>query len=78
MSSSEESPAQQAARLRRERREAKIKAGGSARLDKITSLSGRTPASSMIPSVDITIINTANIFASSARGLPFTIATTTP
>ncbi|KAK2768436.1 hypothetical protein FQN54_000291 [Arachnomyces sp. PD_36] len=37
-----ESPAQEAARLRRERREAKIKAGGSARLDKITSLSGRT------------------------------------
>jgi GET complex subunit GET2 len=47
MSSAEESPAQQAARLRRERREAKIKAGGSARLDKITSLSGRTPASGM-------------------------------
>ncbi|KAL1856596.1 hypothetical protein Plec18170_003565 [Paecilomyces lecythidis] len=45
MSSAEESPAQQAARLRRERREAKIKAGGSARLDKISSLSGRTPAS---------------------------------
>jgi len=43
--STEESPAQQAARLRRERREAKIKNGGSARLDKITSLSGRTPAS---------------------------------
>ncbi|CRG92226.1 hypothetical protein PISL3812_09282 [Talaromyces islandicus] len=45
MSSPEESPAQRAARQRRERREAKIKAGGSARLDKITSLSGRTPAS---------------------------------
>ncbi|KAJ9324321.1 hypothetical protein DTO027B5_4172 [Paecilomyces variotii] len=45
MSSTEESPAQQAARLRRERREAKIKAGGSARLDKISSLSGRTPVS---------------------------------
>lgn len=45
--STEESPAQQAARLRRERREAKIKSGGSARLDKITSLSGRTPASGM-------------------------------
>lgn len=28
-------------RLRRERREAKIKAGGSSRLDKITQLSGR-------------------------------------
>ncbi|KAB8074116.1 hypothetical protein BDV29DRAFT_174228 [Aspergillus leporis] len=45
MSSAEESPAQRAARLRRERREAKIKEGGTARLDKITSLSGRTPAS---------------------------------
>ncbi|KAJ5043779.1 hypothetical protein NUH16_000569 [Penicillium rubens] len=39
----DESPAQRSARLRRERREAKIKEGGSARLDKITSLSGRTP-----------------------------------
>ncbi|KAJ5225642.1 hypothetical protein N7468_006867 [Penicillium chermesinum] len=45
MSTAEESPAQRAARERRERREAKIKAGGSARLDKITSLSGRTPQS---------------------------------
>ncbi|OJI81104.1 hypothetical protein ASPTUDRAFT_128569 [Aspergillus tubingensis CBS 134.48] len=44
MSSAEESPAQRAARLRRERREAKIKGDGAARLDKITSLSGRTPA----------------------------------
>ena len=48
MAANEESPAQQAARLRRERREAKIKAGGSARLDKITSLSGRTPLNSTI------------------------------
>ena len=40
-SSNEESPAQKQARLRRERREAKIKAGGSARLEKITNLSGR-------------------------------------
>jgi hypothetical protein len=47
MSSAEESPAQRAARLRRERREAKIKGDGAARLDKITSLSGRTPASRM-------------------------------
>ncbi|KAI1909928.1 hypothetical protein LOZ39_004268 [Ophidiomyces ophidiicola] len=46
MSDTDESPAQRAARLRRERREAKIKAGGSARLEKITSLSGR-PATSM-------------------------------
>lgn len=47
MSTPEESPAQRAARLRRERREAKIKEGGSARLDKITSLSGRTPQPGM-------------------------------
>lgn len=39
---SDESPAQKQARLRRERREAKIKAGGSTRLDKITQLSGRS------------------------------------
>lgn len=45
MSFTEESPAQRAARLRRERREAKIREGGAARLDKITSLSGRTPQS---------------------------------
>ena len=38
---SSESPTQKQARLRRERREAKIKAGGSSRLDKITQLSGR-------------------------------------
>ncbi|KAL8738646.1 MAG: hypothetical protein Q9181_000592 [Wetmoreana brouardii] len=37
----DESPAQKQARLRRERRGAKIKAGGSARLDKITQISGR-------------------------------------
>ncbi len=41
---SEESLAQKQARIRRERREAKIKAGGSARLDKISSLTGRPPA----------------------------------
>lgn len=46
MSTPEESPAQRAARLRRERREAKIKEGGSARLDKITKTSGRTHQSS--------------------------------
>ncbi|KAF9883063.1 hypothetical protein FE257_004142 [Aspergillus nanangensis] len=45
MSSAEESPAQRAARLRRERREAKIRDGGAARLDKITSMGGRTPQS---------------------------------
>jgi GET complex subunit GET2 len=43
MSEAEESPAQRQARIRREKREAKIKAGGSERLDKITKLSGRTP-----------------------------------
>ncbi|ODM23267.1 hypothetical protein SI65_00856 [Aspergillus cristatus] len=45
MSAPEESAAQRSARLRRERRETKIKEGGTARLDKITSMSGRTPAS---------------------------------
>ena len=39
---SDESPVQKQARLRRERREVKIKAGGSTRLDKITQLSGRS------------------------------------
>ena len=38
---SEESSAQKQARLRRERRAAKINAGGSSRLEKITNLSGR-------------------------------------
>ncbi|KAI9793016.1 MAG: hypothetical protein M1833_000837 [Piccolia ochrophora] len=42
------SSAAEQARLRRERREAKIKAGGSARLGKITSLSGR-PAEAQPP-----------------------------
>ena len=36
-----ETPAQEAARLRRERRNAKIQSGGSARLDAISRLSGR-------------------------------------
>lgn len=49
MSTPEESPAQKAARLRRERREAKIREDGAARLDKITSLSGRASTSGMIP-----------------------------
>lgn len=40
-SDSLESTTQKQARLRRERREAKIKAGGSSRLGKITQLSGR-------------------------------------
>ena len=45
MADVEETPAQRQARIRREKREAKIKAGGSERLDKITALSGRTPES---------------------------------
>ncbi|KAI5290478.1 hypothetical protein KEM54_001428 [Ascosphaera aggregata] len=41
----EESPAQRAARLRREKREAKIREGGASRLDRITGLSsGRVPS----------------------------------
>jgi len=47
MADAEETAAQRQARIRREKREAKIKAGGSERLDKITALSGRTPESSM-------------------------------
>ncbi|KAL8873951.1 MAG: hypothetical protein Q9174_000638 [Haloplaca sp. 1 TL-2023] len=47
---SEESSAQRQARLRRERREAKIKAGGSTRLDKITQLSGRSADVAPVPS----------------------------
>ena len=38
-----ESPAQRQARIRREKREAKITAGGSQRLDKIIGVSGRDP-----------------------------------
>ena len=58
-STSEESPAQKQIRLRRERREAKIKAGGSARLDKITSLTGRPPpaAAAASPSVQSSMYN---------------------
>lgn len=44
--SPEDAAAQRAAeqaRLRKERREAKLKAGGSARLSKITGLGGRVP-----------------------------------
>ena len=44
--SPEDAAAQRAveqARLRKERREAKLKAGGSARLNKITGLGGRVP-----------------------------------
>lgn len=48
MSTPEESPAQKAARLRRERREAKIREDGAARLDKITSLSGRASTSARV------------------------------
>lgn len=40
-----ETPAQEAARLRRERRNAKIQSGGSARLDAISRLSGRREVS---------------------------------
>ncbi|KAL1959291.1 hypothetical protein VTO42DRAFT_2478 [Malbranchea cinnamomea] len=49
MSEKEETPAQRAARLRRERREAKIRAGGTERLQRITGLGGR-PASFHEPS----------------------------
>jgi len=44
-----ETPSQKQTRLRRERREAKIQAGGSARLEKITNLSGRQNLPGMLP-----------------------------
>ena len=47
---SEESPTQKQARIRRERRAAKINAGGSARLEKITNLSGHPPLEPIAPS----------------------------
>ncbi|KKY18543.1 hypothetical protein UCRPC4_g04879 [Phaeomoniella chlamydospora] len=45
MSEGEETPVQKQVRIRRERREAKIKAGGVDRLERITRASGRTPES---------------------------------
>lgn len=42
----EETPAQRQARIRRQKREAKITSNATERLDKITRLSGRTPESS--------------------------------
>lgn len=42
----EETPSQRQARIRRQKREAKITGNASERLDKITRLSGRTPESS--------------------------------
>lgn len=46
-----ETPAQEQARLRRERRAAKLQSGGSARLDAITRLSGRSGSNSPAPEV---------------------------
>jgi len=46
MADTEETPSQRQARIRREKREAKIIGSGTERLDKITKLSGRTPESS--------------------------------
>ena len=39
----EETPSQRQARIRRQKREAKVTANASERLDKITRLSGRSP-----------------------------------
>ena len=47
-STESESPAQRQARLRRQKREAKINGSAQDRLDSITRLSGRTPESSML------------------------------
>ncbi|KAK5559784.1 hypothetical protein LTR46_001533 [Exophiala xenobiotica] len=45
MAETEETPAQRQARIRRQKREAKITGAAAERLDKITRLSGRTPES---------------------------------
>ncbi|KIW72709.1 hypothetical protein PV04_00885 [Phialophora macrospora] len=45
MADAEETPAQRQARIRRQKREAKITGAAAERLDKITRLSGRTPES---------------------------------
>ena len=50
MSESEETPSQRQARIRRQKREAKINANAQDRLDKITKVSGRTPESSRFQS----------------------------
>jgi hypothetical protein len=42
------------ARIRKERREAKIRAGGSARLNKITGLGGGLQRGMAAPSIDLT------------------------
>ncbi|KAK7518778.1 hypothetical protein IWZ03DRAFT_405562 [Phyllosticta citriasiana] len=52
MESPEESPAQRQARLRRERRQAKINSQGASRLEAITSLSGRPAPAPEEPSSD--------------------------
>ncbi len=45
--------ASEQARLRKERREAKLKAGGSARLNKITGIGGRVVGGALIPSAPL-------------------------
>lgn len=49
MSAEEETAAQRQARIRQQKREAKIKASAQDRLDKITKLSGRAPETSELP-----------------------------
>ncbi|KAI5466901.1 hypothetical protein BGZ63DRAFT_418651 [Mariannaea sp. PMI_226] len=51
--------ASEQARLRKERREAKIKAGGSARLNKITGLGGREPVPEPAPAATTTATDTS-------------------
>lgn len=54
MSAEEETAAQRQARIRQQKREAKIKGSAQERLDKITSLSGRSAETSEIPSILLT------------------------
>lgn len=56
MADAEETPAQRQARIRRQKREAKITGSANERLDKITRLSGRTPESSKIPDVKVVYV----------------------
>ncbi|KAI1628341.1 hypothetical protein EDD37DRAFT_689177 [Exophiala viscosa] len=66
MADAEETPAQRQARIRRQKREAKISGAASERLDKITRLSGRTPESCKIPGATFALRDCSRLLTSSA------------
>ncbi|KAM3545972.1 hypothetical protein ARSEF1564_001065 [Beauveria bassiana] len=73
VSSSSDAAAQRAAeqaRLRKERREAKIKAGGSSRLDKITGIGGRVVGDNDLAAPEATMKTTAAVSKPAAAGDP--------